>query len=195
LKSRRKGIALPKLSNINMKKYILLLILLGIGYAFGQNPTKPKQLPSTRLSQKPKVDGTLNDPCWDAVPIASGFVEASPTPGRIEGNARRTEVKVVYDDEAIYIAARMYEDPDSVARELIGRDNIGTADYIGLVFDTFLDRRNGNGFFVTAAGVQFDAKYSPDAGEDPNWNAVWESAGPYGLDLRNEDSIFGSSLF
>jgi hypothetical protein len=159
-----------------MKTYVLMLILIGIGYAFGQAPVQPKQLPSSRLSQKPKVDGNLNDPCWDGIAIATGFVEASPTPGRIEGSTRRTEVKVIYDDEAIYVAAKMYEHPDSVARELVGRDNIGTADYIGLIFDTFLDRRNGNGFFVTAAGVQFDAKYSPDAGEDPNWNAVWESA-------------------
>jgi hypothetical protein len=159
-----------------MKPFILLLIFISVGYAFGQTPAKPKNLQSTRLSQKPKIDGLLNDPCWDGVPIATDFVEANPTPGRIEGSSRRTEVKVVYDDEAIYVAAKMYDHPDSVARELVGRDNIGTADYIGLVFDTFLDRRNGNGFFVTAAGVQFDAKYSPDAGEDPNWNAVWESA-------------------
>lgn len=56
------------------------------------------------------------------------------------------------------------------------QDNIGTADYIGIVLDTCLDKRNGNGFFVTATGVQFNSKYSPDAGEDPYRDAVWESA-------------------
>jgi hypothetical protein len=159
-----------------MKFYILMLILVSTGYAFAQNPVKEKQLTSTRAVEPPKLDAILNDKCWQGVTIATDFVESNPLPGRIESRARRTEVKILYDDEAIYVSARMYDDPDSVARELMTRDNIGTADYIGIVLDTYLDKRNGNGFFVTAAGVQFDAKYSPDAGEDPNWNAVWESA-------------------
>lgn len=153
-----------------------MLILVSTGYAFAQNPVKEKQLTSTRAVEPPKLDAILNDKCWQGVTIATDFVESNPLPGRIESRARRTEVKILYDDEAIYVSARMYDDPDSVARELMTRDNIGTADYIGIVLDTYLDKRNGNGFFVTAAGVQFDAKYSPDAGEDPNWNAVWESA-------------------
>jgi hypothetical protein len=159
-----------------MKLFVIMLILISSGYAFAQNPVKPKELLSTRSGEKPKVDGSLEDKCWINVPIATGFVEANPVAGRIEAKSRRTEVKIIYDDDAIYVAARMFDDADSVAHELVTRDNIGTADYIGLIFDTFLDKRNGNGFFVTAAGVQFDAKYSPDAGEDPNWNAVWESA-------------------
>ena len=159
-----------------MKLYILMLILVSTGYAFAQNPVKEKQLASARAVEPPKLDAILNDKCWLGVTIATDFVESNPLPGRIESRERRTEVKILYDDEAIYVSARMYDDPDSVARELMTRDNIGTADYIGIVLDTYLDKRNGNGFFVTAAGVQFDAKYSPDAGEDPNWNAVWESA-------------------
>jgi hypothetical protein len=159
-----------------MFRFVFMLILLSTGYAFAQNPVKPKALVSSRTAIKPKIDGLLNDACWDNIPIASGFVEANPVPGRIETQAKRTEVKIIYDDDAIYLAARMYDNADSVAHELMTRDNIGTADYIGIIFDSFLDKRNGNGFFVTAAGVQFDAKYSPDAGEDPNWNAVWESA-------------------
>ncbi len=159
-----------------MKPYILMLILISTSYAFAQNPVKVKQLASTRAIEPPKIDAVLNEKCWLEAAIATDFVESNPVPGRIESQARRTEVKIIYDDQAIYVSARMHDDPDSVARELMTRDNIGTADYIGIVLDTYLDKRNGNGFFVTAAGVQFDAKYSPDAGEDPNWNAVWESA-------------------
>jgi len=159
-----------------MKFYVLLLTLLSTSYAFAQNPVKVKQLGSTRTVEQPKIDGVLGDQCWVGVPIATDFVESNPVPGRIEKQERRTEVKIIYDDEAIYLSAQLYDDPDSVARELMSRDNIGTADFIGVIFDTFLDKRNGNGFFVTASGVQFDAKYSPDGGEDPNWNAVWESA-------------------
>ena len=158
-----------------MKYFILLLVLLS-GQVFAQDSVKVKRIGATRAALRPKLDGLLDDACWTGIPIATNFVESNPVPGRIESQSRRTEVKIVYDNEAIYVAARMFDAPDSVARELVVRDNIGTADYIGIIFDTFLDHRNGNGFFVTAAGVQFDAKYSPDAGEDPNWNAVWESA-------------------
>ncbi|RYD71722.1 MAG: hypothetical protein EOP55_20085, partial [Sphingobacteriales bacterium] len=122
------------------------------------------------------MDGVLDDACWVNVPIATDFFEIRPVPGRVEKQDRRTEMKVLYDDVAIYVYARMYDAPDSVSHELVSRDNIGNADFISIIVDPFYDKMNGNGFFVTAAGVQFDAKYSQVGDEDPNWNAVWESA-------------------
>jgi hypothetical protein len=158
-------------------KYLLisLSLLFYSALTFAQNSTAQKKLPAKRTSSSPKIDGLLDDAEWKDVPIATGFIENNPTPGRVETGNRRTEVKFLYDDNAIYIAARMYANPDSVARELVSRDQIGNADFFGIFLDPFLDRINGNGFFVTASGTQFDAKYSQVGGEDPNWNAVWES--------------------
>jgi len=144
--------------------------------SLAQNTSLKKKLQINRTSTSPKIDGILDDGVWSSAAIATDFIELRPVPGRIEPKEGRTEVKFLYDDYAIYISARMYDKPDSVVHELVSRDNIGNADFIGIVFDTFLDGVNGNGFFVTAAGVQFDAKYSLIGGEDPNWNAVWESA-------------------
>jgi len=144
--------------------------------SLAQNTPLKKKLQINRTSTSPKIDGILDDVVWSSAAIATDFIELRPVPGRIEPKEGRTEVKFLYDDYAIYISARMYDKPDSVVHELVSRDNIGNADFIGIVFDTFLDGVNGNGFFVTAAGVQFDAKYSLIGGEDPNWNAVWESA-------------------
>jgi hypothetical protein len=155
--------------------YLGLFILCTCCFAFAQSPLTIKKLKAKRTLASPKIDGILNDSEWNEVPIATGFIENNPTPGRIESEKRRTEVKIIYDDNAIYIAARMYANPDSVAHELMTRDQIGNSDFFGVFFDTFLDRINGNGFFVTASGTQFDAKYSQVGGEDPNWNAVWES--------------------
>lgn len=160
-----------------MKIYTLLIFFMFTSlYGFSQIQVKPKELAARRTIATPKIDGVLDDQCWVNVPVATDFVENNPVPGRIESMGKRTEIKILYDDAAVYVYARMYDNPDSVVHELVTRDNIGNADFIGVVFDSFLDRRNGNGFYVTAAGVQFDAKYSTDAGEDPNWNAVWESA-------------------
>jgi len=143
--------------------------------SFAQNVPTKKKLPAKRTSISPKIDGFLDDEAWNTAPIATDFIELRPVPGRIETKDGRTEIKVLYDDYAIYIAARMYDKPDSIVHELVSRDQIGNADFIGVVFDTFLDGVNGYGFYVTAAGVQFDAKYSLIGGEDPTWNAVWES--------------------
>lgn len=143
---------------------------------FAQNTSIKKKLQAQRTDRIPKIDGLLDDAVWVGVPVATDFIEMRPVPKRPESKEGGTEVKIIYDDYAIYVSARMFDKPDSVVHELVGRDNIGNADFIGVIFDTFLDGINGYGFYVTAAGVQFDAKYSQIAGEDPNWNAVWESA-------------------
>ena len=141
-----------------------------------QNTQSKKKLSATRITISPRIDGNLDDAVWTNASIASDFIELRPIPGRVEPKEGRTEIKILYDDYAIYISARMYDNPDSVVKELVSRDQIGNADFVGIVFDTFLDGVNGNGFFVTAAGVQFDTKYSLIGGEDENWNAVWESS-------------------
>ncbi len=155
-----------------LPSFFLLLLSLSLS---AQTPRGEKKIKAKRTNSSPKIDGILDDEVWKDVPISTGFIENNPTPGRVESADRRTEVKVLYDDDAIYLAARMYAKPDSVAHELVSRDQIGNADFFGVFLDTYLDRINGNGFIVTAAGSQFDAKYSQVGGEDENWNAVWES--------------------
>ncbi|QPH38127.1 DUF5916 domain-containing protein [Pedobacter endophyticus] len=159
-----------------MKILPFLLLAFIANFIYAQDPAGQKKLVATRTVETPKIDGILDDACWINVPIATDFFEIRPVPGKVEKQDRRTEMKVLYDDVAIYVYARMYDAPDSVSHELVSRDNIGNADFISIIVDPFYDKMNGNGFFVTAAGVQFDAKYSQVGDEDPNWNAVWESA-------------------
>lgn len=156
--------------------FLALFLILYSLTAFTQTDYKvQKKIAAQRTSTSPKIDGLLNDPQWEGIAIATGFIENNPTPGRIETAIRRTEVKIIYDDQAVYVAARMYAKPDSVAHEIMTRDQIGNSDFFGIFLDPFLDRINGNGFFVTASGTQFDAKYSQGGNEDATWNAVWDS--------------------
>jgi hypothetical protein len=159
-------------------KLIFLSIIIAIAATatFAQNAITKKKIQAQRTTTSPKIDGLLDDAVWNTAPIATDFIELRPVPGRLEPKEGRTEIKFLYDDYAIYVSARMYDKPDSVVHELVARDQIGNADFIGVMFDTFLDGVNGYGFYVTAAGVQFDAKYSKIGGEDDSWNAVWESA-------------------
>ena len=174
-------------------RYFLLLcwLCLVVGKARGQqqpvaaatiatsatDPAKPapkRQLQAVRISTPLKLDGLLDEAVWQTAPVAGQFTELEPTPGRAEKHA--TEVRILYDDDAIYVGAIMHDvSQDSILRELSQRDNIGNSDFFGVVFDTYHDKLNGYEFIVTSGGVQRDARLSPANGEDDNWNAVWDS--------------------
>lgn len=135
----------------------------------------PRQLPAQRTTSSFKIDGNLDEQGWKGVTPADHFIEWKPSFGQHEENATRTEIYIVYDNAAIYIGGYCHErTPDSISRELVGRDVVGVNDFVGVVFDTYNDKINAFGFYVTALGEQYDAKYSTN-GEDGSWNAVWDS--------------------
>ncbi|WP_299761105.1 DUF5916 domain-containing protein [uncultured Pontibacter sp.] len=133
-----------------------------------------KNLQALRVDQALKIDGVLDEPMWQRAEIATQFIKNRPNPGPLEKHP--TEVRILYDDAAIYIGAIMHDvSQDSIFRELGRRDDLGNTDFFGIFLDTYLDEINGFGFLVTPAGVQLDARYSSN-GEDWSWNAVWESS-------------------
>ena len=151
-----------------------LLILIQFS-AFSQK--KIKQIHAVKTDATFKIDGDLNEEGWKKCPVISGLIEFRPDPGKIESDQNRTEIYLLYDDNHIYVSGYCHEkSADSVSRELVGRDGIGNSDFVGIIFDTYNDKINGSGFFVTPYGEQYDAKYSAFGNEDDTWNAVWESA-------------------
>jgi hypothetical protein len=129
---------------------------------------------AVRLSEPVRIDGVLDDAAWEqAVPV-SGFVQAEPVEGaEVE---HRTEVRVLFDDEALYVGARMYDDsPQDIARQLVRRDEWGQYDHFEVSLDPDRDRRTGYRFRVSAAGVQIDEYLFDDVQEDRSWDAVWQS--------------------
>lgn len=139
-----------------------------------KNP-KPS-LKATRITQSPKIDGQPTDECWKNLPFADDFVMHRPQPYR--KSEFKTEVKIAYDDVAIYILGYMYDkEPKKIRRELGARDNLNVAtDLINVGFDTYNDDQNAFRFGVTAAGVQFDSRVSDGNNSDFSWDAVWESS-------------------
>ncbi|GAC1383499.1 MAG: hypothetical protein NVSMB45_10990 [Ginsengibacter sp.] len=143
-----------------------------------------KRIPATRTTAAIKIDGTLSEPAWKTAQPFSDFTEFKPKAGAKENFETRTEVWMLYDNTAIYIGGYCHErTKDSVSRELVGRDKIGSSDFCGIIVDTYNDKINGSEFFVTPYGEQYDAKVAPpdpnsnnnNGGEDNSWNAVWES--------------------
>ena len=138
-------------------------------------PAPKRQLQAVRLSTAaPKLDGVLDEAAWQTAPVATDFYEREPTPGPREKH--KTEVRVLYDDNALYIGAVMHDvSPDSILHQLSARDDSGNTDWFSVFIDTYRDHLNGYEFQVSSGGVQSDFRLSPTNGEDGNWNAVWES--------------------
>ncbi len=164
-----------------MKKLFLLLQATLVGYvSYAQ--IVHKSLDAKRTSKPVVIDGKLNEPAWGDASKLDDFTEFRPVIGRKERPEIRTEAFIMYDDAGIYFGGTCYESsPDSISKELSGRDGFGANDYIGLIFDTYHDNLNGFEYFVTPLGEQWDAKMtsnqnSNNGGEDFAWNAVWKSS-------------------
>jgi hypothetical protein len=131
-----------------------------------------------------RVDGHLDDQGWlQTTPIAD-FTQKEPTEGAAPTDAM--EVRFAYDDNALYVGARMFSREQRAIQAPLGRrDNASQAEHILISLDTFLDRRTAVVFGVTAAGVRLDRFHASDnetsfdAGFDPVWDAQ-TSIGPDG---------------
>lgn len=124
-------------------------------------------------SSAPKIDGNLDDECWGNISVNADFIISTPTFGK--PSSFKTEVKIIYDDNAIYIGAYCHDkEPKKIQRLLTARDDNGNADWFSVGFDTYNDNINGFRFQLSAANVQSDARLSPGS-FDLNWDAVWFS--------------------
>ena len=123
-----------------------------------------------------RIDGVIEESAWDAADVATGFVQAEPI--EQAKATEETEVRLLIDDEAIYVSARMWDsEPEQIVRQLLRRDERGPFfDWFGISIDPNHDRRTAYSFDVSAAGVQQDRYVFDDQFEDVTWNAVWESA-------------------
>jgi hypothetical protein len=122
------------------------------------------------------LDGSLDEPAWQAAALGADFVQQRPQPG--DPATERTEVRVLYDERYLYVGMRMYDSrPDSIAAQLGRRDAVGLySDWAHVVIDSYHDRRTAFRFSVTPRGVMRDVLHFDDRSEDGSWNAVWDVA-------------------
>lgn len=135
----------------------------------------PRILRATHIDgTRPRIDGILNDAVWGLAEPTSGFIQREPNPGK--ESSYRTEARVAYDDDAVYVALRMFDDrPEQIISRLTRRDDLSSAsDRVGVYFDSYRDRRTAFEFLTTPRGAQADAQLSEDIREDITWDAVWE---------------------
>jgi len=139
---------------------------------FGQKKTLKTQFTDEKIT----IDGKFDEAVWKNAQIATDFVMIAPYNNVPILPEKKTDVKVVYTNEAIYVAATLYDNQANIiSRELTERDNFATADHFGIQLNGYNDGQQEFRFFVSASGVQIDIFYTEANGEDFTWNAIWDS--------------------
>lgn len=161
-------------TNKNRLKLLLQILIFSFFCISAMRVHSQKELTALKINDEITVDGELDEACWKNATVASNFVMNYPIYG-VRSNFE-TEVQFVYDNDAIYISAKLTDRyPDSVLYTLSQRDDFGNADWFGVQLDPYGKKQNGFAFYVAASGVELDAIVTI-VNEDFSWNAVWKSA-------------------
>ena len=154
-------------------RFVVLTLLTGSMVVHGAPPEFLKKIIAVRTTEPIRIDGVLSESVWQR-PGATDFFQQDPNQG--QPVSERTEVWVAYDDEALYVAARMHDaHPDSIVSRLARRDNDASSDEFAVGIDSYHDKRNGFYFIVSAAGVLRDGILYNDDWSDGSWDGVWEA--------------------
>ena len=141
-----------------------------------------KQATATRVANGSiRVDGRLDDEAWQKATPITDFIQTEPVEGAPPTDAM--DVRIAYDDDVLYVGARMFSRDGRIQAPMGRRDSDDQAEHFLVAFDTFLDRRTAVVFGVTASGVRIDRYHSSDnedsfdSGFDPVWRAETSVSG------------------
>lgn len=155
-----------------MKRIFFLSLILSTFGGYSQK----KVLQAQSSSEKINIDGKLNETVWESANVASDFIMYDPDNGKPIPDNKKTQIKVIYDNDALYVAAIMHDEaPEKILKEFNPRDNFGTSDLFGVFINGYNDGQQNFEFFVTAADGQGDCIMTDANGEDYSWDSVWES--------------------
>ena len=138
-------------------------------------PEKANPVRLPRFAKPPVIDGKLDDEVWKSSVVLKDFYQIQP--GDNIAPSKLTEVFVGYDERFLYVAFHCYDEPDKVRANIPKRDDIFNDDYVGILFDTFNDKRKAYEFDFNPQGVQADGIWTTGMGEDFSLDVVLESKG------------------
>lgn len=134
------------------------------------------ELSASRVQAPIKIDGILDEPGWLTAPRIDGLKQIEPNNG--EPARQHTEVRVLFDDESLYVAAILQDDDahNGFRQPDLKRDfDEFDRDYFGVVLDTLNDGRNAFAFLVTPYGAMRDLQAFDDDNYDTDWDALWHA--------------------
>lgn len=145
--------------------------------------SKPILRAQQLASEEVDLDGYLREGVWSTAEPITDFVQQEP----VEGGepSERTEIRVAFDEDALYIGAMLYDDPAGILAYQKRRDvGLGTDDRFMFIFDTFLDGRTGYFFEINPAGLMGDGLITGGGGGgrggggfgiNKAWDGIWEA--------------------
>ena len=139
-----------------------------------------KEIYAARVQTPPVLDGLLDDEVWKNVVPESDFLQWRPY--NLKPPAEKTEVRLVYDDNYIYVGVNcLTSKPEKIVGRLGRRDSWQESfgeksDWVVVAFDSNNDDRTGHHFFVNTVGSRLDVALSGGGkgGFDSSWDAVWD---------------------
>ena len=130
-----------------------------------------------KLTEPLRLDGRLDEEVYQTHAPFGGFIQVAPQYGA--ESTEKTDVWVTYDQENIYVSARLWDSaaPERWISNELRRDTnqLRQNDHIGVMFDTFYDRRSGFLFYTNPLGALADYSVIDEGGSNTDWNPVWES--------------------
>jgi hypothetical protein len=161
----------------------LALVAVSVAPAVAQLPaTSPMPLnvperlvaSAVKVDEAPTIDGVLDENMWKSAPPLGEFVQAEPFTGM--PGSERTEVRLLYDNDAIYVGVMLYDrDPSLIVTTDTRRDaGLSDMDSFQMIFDTFHDQQNGFVFGTNVAGIQYDAQVRDQGDPATSWDGSWD---------------------
>jgi hypothetical protein len=144
--------------------------------AIAHSQTDARAARAARVEIAPVLDGRVDDEAWTRTEPIEDFRQRNPVQGAAASEL--TSVRLLYDEEHLYIGARLSDTaPQSIlATELRRDDSLESDDTFAVLLDTFHDRRNAFVFRVNPNGTRYDAVVRNEEGTDPDWDEQWSAA-------------------
>jgi len=156
---------------------LIIFVTCCMSYAGGLDTLRLKnqnlKIYATRITKPILLDGKLDELFWKNISGVDSFVQRDPEEG-VEPT-QNTMIKIVYDDNALYVGARMYDtSPDSIIARLARKDFDTDSDALVVFLDPYNDKRSGYYFGISSAGTLYDGTLFNDEWDDDTWDGVWE---------------------
>jgi hypothetical protein len=147
------------------------------GAAITQAGQRGATLRAFRVNEPIEVDGVLDESFYSRITPISEFVQAVPQEDGVP--SERTEVWIGFDDENVYVSAKIYDSagPDGWVANEMRRDSqqLRENDHFAVFFDTYYDRRNALAFSATPIGGFSDFQITNEGNPNMDWNPLWET--------------------
>ncbi len=155
-------------------------VLLCAGWASAQNAAPlqdpgQKSVQVARTTARPVIDGALDDAAWATAARIDNFHQVNPV--EYAEPSERTEIYLLYDDDALYVAARIYTPPGEITANIMRQGaSITQEDTLFVTLDPFNTQRGGYFFGLNAHGVRFDGLYRNVSEYYSDWDSIWDAA-------------------